>query len=97
MEQFNLKMTLRHQNIDNTITSFVLCYIIFVNQSKLDRIRYTFQKTASVNDIPKCGRFYSLSFSKHRHITITYRTLIRILKIGRHKKYVTNGNFSRIF
>ena len=55
MEQFNLKMTLRHQNIDNTITSFVLCYIIFVNQSKLDRIRYTFQKTASVNDIPKCG------------------------------------------
>ena len=52
MEQFNLKMTLRHQNIDNTITSFVLCYIIFVNQSKLDRIRYTFQKTASVNDIP---------------------------------------------
>ena len=60
MEQFNLKMTLRHQNIDNTITSFVLCYIIFVNQSKLDRIRYTFQKTASVNDIPKCGRFFSL-------------------------------------
>ena len=33
MEQFNLKMTLRHQNIDNTITSFVLPMLHHICQS----------------------------------------------------------------